>query len=159
MHGFIILQTMYTRQEASLIRKKFWTHFGQYMKPVPSSAGDSINWLNYKTGIKHIYFRMDADTKKAAIAIELRQPDPELQQYYFTYLQSLKKILEQFTGEEWRWQLQERNEDGNLISRIQAEHQPVNIFNESDWPAIISFLKPRLLALDEFWNLVKDGFE
>jgi hypothetical protein len=30
---------------------------------------------------------------------------------------------------------------------------------EGDWPAIISFLKPRIIALDEFWENVKPGFE
>jgi len=28
-----------------------------------------------------------------------------------------------------------------------------------DWPAMISFLKPRVIALDQFWNLVKEEFE
>ena len=64
---------MYSKQQASLLRKNFWTRFGQYMRPVKNSEGGSINWLNYKTGIKHIYFRMDANTDHARIAIELRQ--------------------------------------------------------------------------------------
>jgi len=34
----------------------------------------------------------------------------------------------------------------------------VNIFDTNAWPAIISFLKPRIIALDKFWSLVKDGF-
>jgi hypothetical protein len=28
-----------------------------------------------------------------------------------------------------------------------------------DWPAIISFLKPRIIALDAFWSQAKYGFE
>jgi len=35
----------------------------------------------------------------------------------------------------------------------------VNILKENDWPAIISFLKPRIIALDKFWILVKDSFD
>ncbi|MGZ8552516.1 MAG: DUF4268 domain-containing protein, partial [Chitinophagaceae bacterium] len=63
---------MYSKQEASLLRKRFWTQFGQYMRPLPGADGETVNWLNYKTGIKDLYFRMDADSKQATIAIELR---------------------------------------------------------------------------------------
>ena len=61
---------MYTKQEASLIKKKFWTSFGRYLQPVPNAEGETINWINYKTGIRDIFFRMDVDTRSAQIAIE-----------------------------------------------------------------------------------------
>ncbi len=150
---------MYTRQEASLIRKQFWTSFGQYMRPLPGANGDTVNWLNYKTGIRHLYFRMDADTKQASISIELRHADPLLQQKYFEQLLQLKNLLEPETGEEWQWELHQPDEDGNMVSKISTTLANVNIFNNADWATIISFLKPRILALDKFWDLVKDGFE
>jgi hypothetical protein len=150
---------MYTRQEASLIRKKFWTSFGQYMRPLPGANGDTVNWLNYKTGIRHLYFRMDADTEKASIAIELRHTDLSLQQQYFEQLQEVKNILEQETGEGWQWELHHPDEDRNTVSRVIIALGKVNIFNTTDWPTIISFFKPRILALDKFWDAVKDGFE
>ena len=93
---------MYTRQEASRTRKKFWTSFGQYMRPLPGDNGDTINWLNYKTGIRHLYFRMDADTTQASITIELRHTDLLLQQQYFEQLQQVKILLEVQTAEEWK---------------------------------------------------------
>ena len=150
---------MYTRQETSLIRKKFWASFGQYMRPVYGAGGDAINWLNYKTGIRYIYFRMDADTNIAAVAIELRHPDTAMQQHYFEQLKQLKIMLEQTTGEEWNWQLHWQDEDGSIVTRISKSLNGVNIFTEADWPAIISFLKPRIIALDKFWMMVKDGLQ
>jgi len=150
---------MYTRQQASLIRQKFWTSFGQYMKPVRGAGGETINWLNYKTGIRHLYFRMDADAKHTSIFIEIRHPDPAIQQYYFEKLQQVKQILENVTGEQWKWQLLQEDEHRNIISSIGLIKHGVNVFDETNWPAIISFLKPRIIALDEFWVNVKDGFE
>ncbi len=50
------------------------------------------------------------------------------------------------------------DEDGKQVSRISSQLNMVNVFDMNDWPAIISFLKPRMLALDTFWNMVKDGF-
>lgn len=150
---------MYSREEASQLKTRFWTNFGQYMRPLSNADGQTTNWLNYKTGIRYLNFRMDADTKQTSIAIECRHPDVELQQYYFEQFQQLKKLLESTLGEEWTWELHQRDEDGKLFSRIYTTLPGVNVFRESDWPTIISFLKPRILALDEFWCMVKEGFE
>jgi hypothetical protein len=148
---------MYSKQEASLLKKKFWTNFGQYMRPIPGADGGKVNWLNYKTGIRHIYFRMDADTNDASIAIELRHGDEDTRMHYFHQLQQLKTILEESTGEIWEWQSHQTDEDGNTVSRISRTLGGINIFREEDWPAIISFFKPRVVALDEFWVMVRDG--
>lgn len=148
---------MYSKQEASLIRKDFWTSLGLYMRPLPGADGEPVNWLNYKTGIRHFYFRMDADNKTASIAIELHHPDPELRQHYFTQLRQLQALLVQETGEEWKWQLDSADEDGKTFSRIGTRITGVNIFNKADWPAIISFLKPRMIALDAFWWQVREA--
>ena len=150
---------MYSKQETAQLRKKFWTQFGQYMRPLPGANGERVNWLNYKTGSKHIYFRMDADNRQATIAIELRHPDPDMQHYYFEKLAALKKIFEQITQEKWKWDLLTVDENSQQVSRIGTVLKEVNVFNNADWPAIISFLKPRILALDTFWSLVKEGFK
>jgi len=149
---------MYGKQQASLIRKNFWTNFGQYMKPLVSADGESVNWLNYKTGIKHIFFRMDVNNKQASVAIELTHPDPLLREQLYDQLQQVQPILEQTTGEKWQWQPAVTDEDGKTFSRVGTILLNVNVFNSNDWPAIISFLKPRIIALDEFWNIVKDNF-
>ena len=115
--------------------------------------------MNYKTGIKHIYFRMDANNKMASISIELRHSEPGLQKEYFKKLEALKTLLHQTAGEEWQWQLHEHDGDGKLVSRIAMVLNDVNLFHKADWPVIISFLKPRMLALDTFWKLVKENFE
>ena len=149
---------MYSKQQASLLRKNFWTRFGQYMRPVKNSEGGSINWLNYKTGIKHIYFRMDANTDHARIAIELRHPEVSEQKKVYDQFVELKSIMAGTLNEEWDWKFNHRDEDGQNISSISTTLYDVNIFQQEDWPSIISFLKPRIIALDEFWNMVKEGF-
>ena len=61
--------------------------------------------------------------------------------------------------EEWDWELHTTDEHYKTVSRIVKHLPDVSIFKESDWPALISFLKPRLIALDEFWCDAKDGFD
>ncbi len=153
------LQPMYSKQEIAQTRQRFWTSFGQYLRPVKGASGDTINWLNYKTGIRHIYFRMDVTGGMASIAIELQHPDPLQREIQFEQFKSVRSILEEATGEPWQWDFQFEDESGRMISRIGNLLQPVSLFNENDWPAIISFLKPRIIALDQFWSEVKDLFE
>ena len=150
---------MYTRQQASLIRQQFWTRFGQYMKPLPGSSCEPVNWLNYKTGIKDIYFKMDADDKAAMISTELHHPDTDERSFYFEKFRETRNIFSGIMGQDWTWELHHTNTTGKVVSRVVTTLPGVSIFREGDWPAIISFLKPRIMALDEYWDLVKDGIE
>ena len=129
------------------------------MSPVLSAEGEKISWLNYKTGEKNIFFRMHADNKGAAIAIELAHTDTDIQQLYFEQFQQLKKIFEATVNEQWQWQLHATDEYGKTVSRIFFELPEVSVFKPEDWPRLISFFKPRIVALDEFWSNVKYSFE
>ena len=150
---------MYTREQASQLRQAFWTTFGQYMSPVLSAEGWPVNWVNYKTGFKHLYFRMQADKQTASIAIELSHPDPEIQQLFFEQFEMQKNLLHEIVGEEWEWALHTTDEYGKTISRIYKELSPVSVFNKENWPDLISFFKPRIIALDAFWTDAQYSFE
>lgn len=149
---------MYSKAEASQLKHSFWIAFGKYIAPQLSSEGEKINWVNYNTGFRYFYFRMDADTKKASIAIEITHSDLVMQELFFDKLKSLKLIFNECTGTEWKWELHATKED-KTISRIYKELRPVNVLKQEDWPAIISFLKPAITELDAFWNNVKISFE
>lgn len=150
---------MYTKQEASLLRQEFWSAFGQYMLPILSSNGSKVNWVNYKTGIKDVLFRMLAGNKEARIGIELVQKDEGVRHLYFQQFLQLKNILHEMTQEEWEWERDAYDESGKILSRISSQQKEVNVFRKEDWPAIISFLKPRIIALDEFWTSVSPVFD
>jgi Domain of unknown function (DUF4268) len=150
---------MYTKQEASAIKRKFWTAFGLYMKPVPSAWHEKVNWLNYKTGIKDVYFRMHADTNLARISIELTHGDPMIRQIFFDHFTAMKGMLHSTLGEEWDWIPEAFDEWGKAVGLIQSEISGVNLMEEKSWPGLIGFFKPRLIALDSFWGDVKDSME
>jgi hypothetical protein len=150
---------MYSKQEASRLKEQFWMAFGQYMQPIPSAEGERINWINYKTGEKDILFRMHADNKTARMAIELRHKDPGIREIYFEQLVQFRKLLHTNLNEEWNWQLHAHDEHGKEVSAIGKEEPGLNIFKKEDWPSLISFFKPRIIALDEFWSSVKYAFE
>ena len=147
---------MYTKQEISKQKQAFWTAFGRYMKPVLSADGEEISWLNYKTGNKYVYFKMDVDSRQAQIAMVVQHPDRDNQRTYFDRLGQLKVIFEETVGEQdWTWEPDSTDEQGRTVSVVQKELVGVSLFKNEDWPAIISFLKPRIMALDAFWSMVR----
>ena len=141
------------------MRQEFWTTFGQYMSPILSAEGERVNWINYKTGEKNISFKMHADNKKAMIGIELTHKDRDIQQIYFEQFLQFKSLFDNSVNEDWHWQLHGCHDHGKIISRIYKEKQGASIFEKQDWPELISFFKPRIIALDEFWSSIKYAFE
>ena len=150
--------SMYSRQESAQLKQQFWTAFGQYMNPVFSADGEKQNWVNYRTGEKDIAFRMTADNRKASISIELSHRDEGIRQLYFDQFLQFRSLLTEALQEEWNWALQSFNETGRPVATISATLPGVSIFRKEDWPQIISFFKPRIMALDEFWSGVKYAF-
>jgi hypothetical protein len=150
---------MYTKQEISKQKQAFWTAFGRYMKPVLSADGEPIGWLNYKTGNKWLQFRMDVDSRRAVVAVVLDHPDPGVRGAYLERMRQVRVIFESEMGErDWTWQADGVDEHGRAVGMVTKVLNGVNIFRAEDWPAIISFLKPRAIAFDSFWSLVRYQF-
>ena len=147
---------MYSKQEASQLRQQFWTTFGQYMRPIPSAGGNKVNWINYKTGVRHITFKMNADERSAYMAIEITHPEPEKRKLFFDQFLFLKDSFDQMRS--WIWEAEAAG-TGNPLSRIFVELNNVNIYRMEDWPEIISFFKSGIIAIDAWWSEQKDLFE
>ena len=147
---------MYSRQEAAAIHRKFWTVFGQYLKPTKNANGETINWVNYKTGRRHCFIKMQVDRYQANISLQLHHPDLQEQQSVYEILYSGRSSLSTVNEHLWSWDLLQNNDDGKTISQICKNIKNVNIYDEHTWPAIISFLKPQLIALDGFWLQMVD---
>ena len=150
---------MYSREEAKKLKEQFWTSFGQYMALELSSDGDKVNWVNYKTGVKHLYFRMDVSNKVAHIMIEINHPDDGIRELMFAQFLEIKHLFEDTLQEEWEWDKVYYDESGKITSRISKSLDRVSVFKKEDWSSLISFFKPRIIALDEFWSMAKYSFD
>jgi hypothetical protein len=151
---------MYSKHELSKQKQSFWTAFGRYMKPILSADHEEINWINYKTGNKYLSFKMDVGRKRATIAIVIDHPDAATRQAYIARFSKMEGILSETLEEtDWTWQPAAEDEHGKPISTISKTLENVNIFKPEDWPAIISFLKPRIIALDAFWSMARYQFQ
>ncbi len=150
---------MFKRQEASRLREEFWTTFGRYMRPVLSTEGIKINWINYKTTLKDVYFRMDVNQKSAMISIALEHPEASIRELYFQQFLELKILLHTTMDEEWEWEEKVSTTDNKVVARIYKELPGVSVFNKEQWPELITFFKPRIIALDRFWADACYSFE
>ena len=150
---------MYSKEEARNLKESFWTAFGQYMSAVPSADGDKVNWVNYKTGVKHLHFRMDATNMTAGIYIEISHPDESMRQLIFEQFQELQQVFKGIVVEGWEWNSEYYDEYGKKTARISTSIAKTSIFNKAQWPELISFFKPRIIALDEFWSMAKYSFD
>ncbi len=150
---------MYSKEQASALKQAFWTAFGQYMSLNLSAEGDKINWINYKTGIKHLHFKMQADHRSAAVMMEMSHPDLGIQELMFDQFMEYRTLFTASLKEDWQWELHRQNEYDKTVSRISIQLTEVNIFKNEDWPTLISFFKPRIIALHEFWSDAQYSFE
>ena len=129
------------------------------MKLQMNAEGTRINWVNYKTDVKGVYFRTDVERKFAEVSIEISHPDPSVQLMIYEQFEEYENVLESYLGEKWIWTKEDYDEDGKMISTIKMRLENISIFRETDWPQIIPFLKDRMINLDEFWCDHKDSFE
>ena len=151
---------MYSKEESSLIRKKFWTALGRHLSTKPSAEGLRVNWLNYKTGIKHVLFRMDCVKKETYIGIELHHPDSDIRELFYEQFLELKTYLHSTLEEEWIWNEEYYIEETDkTISRIFTSIDGYTLFNQEHWVDMIKFLAPRMRKLDEFWADAKYSFD
>jgi len=150
---------MYSKDESSNIKQTFWTTFGQYISPQLSADGLRVNWVNYKTGIKHLFFKMETSNRSASIGIVIAHPDQGIQELFFEQFMELKTLLKNTLDEDWTWALYDTDEYGKTVSRIYKQLDGVSVYNRADWPELISFFKPRIIALDEFWSTAQYSFE
>ena len=154
------LSQMYSAQEISKQKQTFWTAFGKYMQPILSAEELPVTWVNYKTGVPGISFRMDADDKRVSIAIVISSSDPSRQQALYNRLTQMKQMIGEALGEkDWVWQASGPDEYGRMVSSVSKQLKGLSIHRQEDWPAMISFLKPRIIALDAFWSAGRYGFE
>jgi len=115
---------MFSKEEASKLRKEFWTSFG---KSFPRK------WLLYNTKIKGFAFKFVADRKKAMVCLDFEHPEDIANELLFDQLISLKTLLENEIPEvifDDAYEL----ESGKIIRRIYVPLETkFSIYNKNSW--------------------------
>lgn len=142
---------MLGKDEAKAYRIEFWSRLEEQMKKIKNPHGTKVNWMNYNTGVKNLYFRMEADENGCRLVIDLQFPDPGIRSLYYEQFTEFKNLLDdKLKGLVWKSDFEHSN--GKTISRIYTERADCHLFNKDDWDKMHLFLKLNFKKLDEFWT-------
>lgn len=123
-----------------IIRRKFWTQFLEEVNNQNSLfkniSPSTDQWIGIGIGKGGVNLNLAATKKYTRSEIYINRGVKEVNKEVFEYLYSLKDKIEKDFGNHLVW---EKMED-NVCSRIKYQLDGVNIFNEDDWPKMISFL-------------------
>ena len=133
---------MFSKEEAALLRKEFWTSFG---KSFPRK------WLLYNTKIKGVALKFVADKKEAMVCLDIEHSDELMNLLYYDQLLSLKSLLEAELPEvifDDAYEL----ENGKIIHRIYVPfEEKFNIHNKNTWRACYEFFVEKMAILEAFF--------
>ncbi len=149
---------MFSREEKKAFNQLFWTSFGKYMKKYEMEYGKKINWTNYKTGIKDMYIRMDADNKKAIFSIDFQHSDLGIRDLFFEQFEELKRVFHDQMRHEFIWDKEYLNTNGEHIHRVYTEIIGVNKFNKDNWLESFNFFENHIVPFHDFWSEFKEIF-
>ena len=142
---------MLSKEEAKNMRVEFWSRLEDQMSKIRNPHGSKVNWMNYNTGIRHLYFRMEADQEGARLCIDLQFADEGIRELYFEQFQEFKNLLND-RFKDLKWYADWDHWNGKKISRIAMEKEGCQLYNRDDWDKMHLFLKVNFKKLDEFWD-------
>lgn len=149
---------MFTKDEKKKYTTDFWNSFGLYMKKYNRDFG-RIKWVNYRTNVKDIYFRLNIDNHKASVSIELQHKDDGIRSLIFEQFKELKIVLEDNVKGDLIWNDVTFNHFNHPISSISEELNDVSIYNRDDWQNVFQFFEKRMVGLHTFWIEFQEIFK
>jgi hypothetical protein len=134
---------MFSKEEAAVLRKEFWTSFG---KSFPRK------WLLYNTQIKGFSLKFVANRKNAAVCIDIENPDALINLLYFDQMLSLKALLETAIPEiifNDEYEL----DSGKTIHRIYVPFEgKFSIHNKNTWRDCFEFFAETMPKFESFYQ-------
>ncbi len=143
---------MFSKDELRNRKALFWNEFRAIMTLERSASGRKVNWINYNSGIKFLFIRLDATSKKATFSIDIQPKDDGIREIVYEQFTELKRVLENEFLEPAKWQQQHVLPNQQEISRIYWELDNVNMFKQEDKQKIFDFFRINLLSFDRFYS-------
>jgi hypothetical protein len=147
---------MLSKQAKKDRNTQFWNSFQKEMRNVKSSDGKGIHWINYPTGVKDVYVRLETDGKATRFCFDIQPKDDGIRSILWEQMTELRKVMEDQTGPATSWNELDRVFAGRNVSRIFWENSDLNFYNDDDLRLIKQFLKEKLRAFDLFYQEYKE---
>jgi hypothetical protein len=139
---------MFSKEEATKLRKEFWTSFG---KSFPRK------WLLYNTKIKDFSFKFVADKKVAMVCLDIESTYKTKNELLFEQLLELKSILIEDYLPDAIFDELYMLENGKIIHRVYVKYKgEFNIYNKNTWQPVYIFFKEAMHQFEEFYETYED---
>ena len=144
---------MFTKEEAAVIRKHFWTSYG---KSFPRK------WLLYNTKIKGFSFKFYADDKTAFVTLDIEPKSQAKRELLFQQVAALKNVTETDYIPGIIFDENYSLETGKVISRVYVKlDEKFNIYNKNTWGAAFQFFNKNMEKFElwfyEFEEFIKQA--
>ena len=149
---------MYDKETVRNTNKLFYTSFGRYISGFKSSNGSKIKWINYDTGIKGIFVRINANQQNAIVSIDVQHKDADIRELQYEQFLQLRPIFTNCSETDWSWNKNFTNANNISFPRIYSILPQFNIYEKSQWKLAFEFYKKALLHFDVFWCDYKELF-
>ena len=127
------------------------------MKKHTPKYGEKIRWVNYRTGLNSVRFKIEANKKSSSICIDIISSDEGVREVFFEQFEEFKILLSK-KMDTLNWEKKYRIDSGVYISRIYTELIGPSINKESEWGDIYRFFEKNLIALHDFWEISHEIF-
>ena len=149
---------MFSKDEKKQFNSDFWNSFGLYMKKYNQRLG-RVRWVNYRSNVKDIFFRLSMTPKEAIFSIEIQHKDDDIRELFYEQFLQLKTVLESNIGNDLVWEQVSFNQYDSPVSRITVQLSDISIYNKNDWQKTFQFYEKRMVGLHEFWEEFKEVFK
>lgn len=147
---------MYNKEEAKIIREKFWNEFKSWSGRKRTRAGKKGKWVMNDTGMRQIRLKFHFDEKSAVVAIEVDTKNLEKRFQLWEKLESLKALLDQSADFKVQWEIEHQLIGDKTVSRVYDEMQEVNIYDPDCWQEVKKFFYSRMTTFEEFFIEYRD---
>lgn len=138
---------MFSKAEAQIIKKEFWTAFAEAYPR---------KWLLYNTKIKDVSFKFYVDNKKAQVMLDIEPKEDEKRKIYFEKIESLKDILHSEFLPDAMLDNNYYLETGKAISRVWIEKTGISLYNKATWDDIFDFFNEKMDLFERFFYEYED---
>lgn len=149
---------MYSKDEEKQLRLDFWGGLNAELELERGSHASKVNWMNFNTKIKPLYFRMEADENGARLCIDIQFLDKGIRELFYEQFTEFKDILNKRFDGNTKWQPEFEHSNGRTISRISMEEDKGSLYDREKWADMYVFLKENFIKLEEFWSEFGDVF-
>ena len=116
---------MYSKAEASQIRRQFWVKFDEYSRPY---LGKNGKWMTYNTGIKDLVLKFDINRSYARVMLAVECKNEDIRFDVFCKLHECELVLNNYLGEGWVWDEMLVLENGKPVCALYKQIDNVDIY-------------------------------